>query len=411
MKRAAVHASVLALALLLRWMTPEQALLMAAAACVFNLIFLPALWPALFRSGERGMTSGIFLYPLAVLLVLSLLPIPLAAAAWAVMAWGDAAAGIVGRAVGRPALPWNRQKTVAGSLAFFLAALAGARLLLLWTRAPDSSWKLCLAAALAGALAESLPVPVNDNILAPLAAAAGLCALTGTVPAPVVALSPAGFAWSAALAVAAGALRLVTLSGALGGAAVGTLLYSFGGPQGFALLAVFFVLGSAATRLAYARKAALGVAEQRRGARTAEQAVANAGAAVFFAFFGWPVAMVASLAAAAADTIATEVGPLFRGPVFLLVNGKAVAPGTSGGVSIAGTLAGAAAAALVAGLGAALGAVRAEQVVGVTVAAATGSAVDSLLGGTLERRGLLNNEGVNFLGTLAAGLLAEGLMN
>ena len=409
MKRAALHAGSLSFALLLRWMTPQQALLMAAAACVFNLIFLPALWPGLFRSGEHNVTSGIFFYPLAVLLLLAFFPLPLAAAAWAVMAWGDAAAALVGGAAGRPTLPWNRRKTLAGSLAFIGAALPGACLFLLWTRAPDFSWKFCVAAAVAGALAESLPLPVNDNLVVPLAAVLTLGALTGTVPRSAVSLSPAGFASSAALAVAAAALRLVTLSGALGGVAVGTLLYSFAGPQGFALLAAFFVLGSAATRLAYSRKRELGVAEQRRGARTAEQAVANAGAAVFFAFVGWPVAMVASLAAAAADTVATEVGPLFRGRVLLLVNGRPTPPGTSGGVSVAGTLAGVAAAAVVAVLAAVLGTVRGNQVLWIIVAAATGSAVDSLLGGTLEKRGLLNNEGVNFLGTLAAGLLAAGV--
>jgi uncharacterized membrane protein len=76
----------------------------------------------------------------------------------------------------------------------------------------------------------------------------------------------------------------------------------------------------------------MGLAEQRRGSRTASQALANAGAAVAFAALGWKVAMAAALAEAAADTVATEIGPLAGGKVFRIVDGQPVPPGTSGGV-------------------------------------------------------------------------------
>jgi uncharacterized membrane protein len=51
--------------------------------------------------------------------------------------------------------------------------------------------------------------------------------------------------------------------------------------------------------------------------------------------------------------------------------------------------------------------------VGDTAAAALGAVgglfVDSLLGATIERRGWLNNDAVNFLSTLAAALIATML--
>ncbi len=200
------------------------------------------------------------------------------------------------------------------------------------------------------------------------------------------------------MAVIARALGLVTNSGAIFGAAVAAALYMFAGPPGFAMLAAFFVIGSASTR----------IAGGRHDPRNGWQAVANAGAAVLFAWIGWPFALVASLAEAAADTVASEMGPLSRGPVFLLVSGAKVAPRTSGGVSVAGTLAGIAAAAVMAVLALALRMISLDQVPGVVLAAATGSAIDSLLGGTLEKRGWLNNDAVNFLGTLSAGLLIAG---
>jgi uncharacterized protein (TIGR00297 family) len=222
-------------------------------------------------------------------------------------------------------------------------------------------------------------------------------------------LSLIGAALSFALAAAALALDLLTVSGAIAGFVLATLLYTFEGWQAFALLAAFFVMGSGATRAAYRRKQAMGLAEQHKGKRVAAQAVANAVAAVAFAFLGQPLPMAAALAAATADTIATETGPLFGGRVFLLATGKVVKPGTSGGISVAGTLAGLAGAAIIACLAMALGLTRGTEFAIITLAGATGSAVDSYLGGTLEKQGLLNNEGVNFLGTAAAGLLAMGM--
>ena len=203
------------------------------------------------------------------------------------------------------------------------------------------------------------------------------------------------------LAAAAYALRLMTLPGAVTGFVLAALLWSYAGFRGFLLLAAFFVLGSGATRLA----------KRRALPRVAAQAAANAGAALIFAILGWTPAVVAALAEAAADTVASEIGPLLRGRVFLITNGREVAAGASGGISVAGTLVGLAAAALVTALAVATGMVRMGWSPGVILAAGTGSLVDSFLGATLEKRGWINNDGVNLLGTLAAGLLVMDLLS
>jgi uncharacterized protein (TIGR00297 family) len=401
MKRVLIHAGCIVFALLFRWLTPHQALLLAGGACVFNLIFLPKLLPDIYREGEGNATSGIFLYPVAVLLLVAMLPLHVAGACWAIMALGDGAAAALGRGM---AWPWNSRKTVVGSLAFLIAALAGGAALWWWIGFTTPPWtKLILAVALA-ALVESLPLPVADDLTVPLLPAILLGAFV-----PAVSISPYGAAFSAVFAIAAFAARLVTVSGAIAGFVLATMLYSFGGWQSGALLFLFFAIGSGATRFSYSKKQALGLAERRKGARVAEQAVANAGAAVFFAFIGQPVGVVASLAAATADTVATEIGPLVGGRVYLLATGRVVRAGVSGGVSIAGTLAGVAAAAVITGAAIAMGGLRGGEFLAVTIAAASGSAVDSLLGGTLEKDSWLNNEGVNFLGTLAAGVIALGL--
>jgi len=203
------------------------------------------------------------------------------------------------------------------------------------------------------------------------------------------------------LAAAAYGLRLMTLPGAITGFVLAALLWNYAGFRGFLLLAAFFVLGSGATRLA----------KRRALPRVAAQAAANAGAALIFAILGWTPAVVAALAEAAADTVASEIGPLLRGRVFLITNGREVAAGASGGISVAGTLVGLAAAALVTALAVATGMVRMGWSPGVILAAGTGSLVDSFLGATLEKRGWINNDGVNLLGTLAAGLLVMDLLS
>ena len=204
------------------------------------------------------------------------------------------------------------------------------------------------------------------------------------------------------LAAAAYALRLMTLPGAVTGFVLASLLWGYAGFSGFLLLAVFFVLGSGATRLGKRRRAE---------PRVAAQAAANAGAAVIFAIMGWMPGVAAALAEAAADTVASEIGPLLGGRVLLITSGKVVPAGTSGGISVAGTLVGLAAAAVVAAVAAANGMVHAGWIPGVILAAGTGSLVDSLLGATLEKRGWINNDGVNLLGTLAAGLLVMDLLS
>jgi uncharacterized protein (TIGR00297 family) len=405
MKRALIHAGCIAFALLFRWLTPHEALLLAGAACVFNLIFMPVLLPDIYREGEKNVTSGIFLYPVAVLLLVAMFPLHVAGACWAIMALGDSAAALAGR--GTP-WPWyrdkTRRKTIVGSAAFLVAGFAGGAALWWWISFSTPPWtKLAIAVALA-ALVESLPLPVADDLLVPLLAAAILGRFT-----PAISISPYGAAFSAVFAMVAFGLRLVTISGAIAGFVLATLLYTFGGWQAGALLLAFFVIGSGATRFAYQKKQSLGLAERRKGARVAEQAVANAGVALFFAFMGQPVGVVASLAAAAADTAATEIGPLLGGRVYLLATGREARAGVSGGVSIAGTIAGIIAAALVTAIAIGTGGLRGGEFRVVLIGAASGSVIDSLLGGTFEKDGWLNNEGVNFLGTLAAGVIALGL--
>jgi uncharacterized protein (TIGR00297 family) len=140
---------------------------------------------------------------------------------------------------------------------------------------------------------------------------------------------------------------------------------------------------------------------------------------------------IGALAAATADTWSTEIGTLGTALPRLITSGKPVPAGTSGGISLAGSLA-----ALAGALAAAAGARLAEWSVSfmaVVAAGVSGAFVDSLLGATLQARrycdecnketerlvhgcgartrhsagiAWLDNDAVNFIATIAGGLVA-----
>jgi len=207
--------------------------------------------------------------------------------------------------------------------------------------------------------------------------------------------------------------RGVTFSGALAGAVVSFALYGGAGPGAFTVLVIVFAITWLATRLGYRRKLILGTAEKEAG-RTALQvlanlAVAGACAAGYDALArkdALLLAMAAALCEAVADTVSSELGQVASNTARLITNWEEVAAGTDGGITWAGTLAGAVASGLIAAACLAVGLV---PVRGVVVAAAAGTAgmlADSYLGALLERRGVLNNDAVNFLGTVTAAVMA-----
>lgn len=174
-----------------------------------------------------------------------------------------------------------------------------------------------------------------------------------------------------------------------------------------AALMALFVLTFAATKYGRRQKEARGLSESRRG-RSASQIVANLGVAGLFAAVGWYEGCVAALAEAAADTVSSEIGQATGHPARLVTSGKAVPAGTDGGVTALGTAAGLAAAAVVVAVGSGHHAVWPTQII-TWMAAGAGLYFDSLLGATVERRGWMGNDLVNFASTLAAAILASVL--
>jgi uncharacterized protein (TIGR00297 family) len=216
-------------------------------------------------------------------------------------------------------------------------------------------------------------------------------------------------------------VRGVTNGGALAGAICSLILYVGAGPGAFAALITVFALAWVTTRLGYQRKLKLGIAERREG-RNAFQVFANLGvatacAASFAVDHGARghgnlvllLAVSAALSEAAADTVSSEVGQALGQKTRLITSWKSVPAGTNGAVSLTGTLAGTAAAGIVSSVCLLGGLIPVRWLAFSVGAALLGMIVDSFLGATLERRGLLNNDSVNFLSTLVSAMASSWL--
>lgn len=190
-------------ALLLRWLSYPQALACAVGAVVFNSFILPRLpgsTRSLYRTGERkhGLSAGIFMYPVSVFFLILLFPVPVAAAMWGALSFGDSFATLVGVRRGKTPLPWSRRKSVEGMLAFAIGALPSAAFLYWWTlpnlissppwwRSASAQETFALSgfgeiiltasvSAVACAFLETLETHLDDNLVAPFG---GACVMVG----------------------------------------------------------------------------------------------------------------------------------------------------------------------------------------------------------------------------------------
>lgn len=199
-------------------------------------------------------------------------------------------------------------------------------------------------------------------------------------------------------------------SGVWGGLLVGVPIYYCLGLSGFLVLVGMFVIGTVLTKFGYGKKAAMGAAEDKKGARGASHALANVGVATLAAILAlitnnpvFPLAYVAALATSAMDTAGSELGPLYGKKTISLKNLRPVPPGTEGAVSLEGTLGGLLVAALLGLLGAGLGVISWPGVLFVVVGAFIGNLYEGILGS----RKLLPHSWLNATNTLVGALAAS----
>lgn len=181
----------------------------------------------------------------------------------------------------------------------------------------------------------------------------------------------------------------LTRRGAAAALAVGmATIWGFGW-RGLVLLFAFFISSSLLST---------------KTTRNERQVIANGGVAALAALAGsWP-AFAGALAAATADTWASEIGRWSRTPPRLITTGTLVPAGTDGGITLLGTAGGIAGAGFIAGLAFV---VEPKVVVVVAVAGVFGMLLDSVIGATLQGAfKWLDNDGVNLAATLSGAAVA-----
>ena len=135
----------------------------------FSLPFISPFTKSVLRKREQNRFAlGPVTLGLGALLSLLAFPPSVSAAAIYALAFGDSAAGLVGKFLGRFRPAFLAGKSVEGSLACFTVAFSAGFLVF-------GEWKIAVAVGLGSMLADALPIKDFDNLLLPLAA--GLCAL------------------------------------------------------------------------------------------------------------------------------------------------------------------------------------------------------------------------------------------
>lgn len=206
--------------------------------------------------------------------------------------------------------------------------------------------------------------------------------------------------------------KTADVSGLLSAALVGIILIIFADIRWFLVVLAFFILGSASTRFKYEYKQRIGVEQDHGGARGYLNVFANgsvaAAAAVLWGVTSSPVFLalfVGSVATAAGDTMASEIGVTGGDPIMITSLAK-VPAGTNGGVTWIGEAVAVLGALVVSLLSFFLGIIDIPAAIMCVLAGFIGTNIDSLVGALLENPGMVGNAGTNFLATLCGGVCA-----
>jgi uncharacterized protein (TIGR00297 family) len=207
-----------------------------------------------------------------------------------------------------------------------------------------------------------------------------------------------GIAWAAYV------LRALSRDGAIAATFLGAMVFGFGGWPWAVVLLTFFLTSSILSRALRGANKDISHRYAKGGRRDAGQVIGNGGAAALFVLLHlvfpgqvwvW-AAYAAAIAGVNADTWATELGALSRRAPRLITNlPRTVDKGTSGAISLEGSGAALAGSGLIAGVAVLLGqAPSARLFWTILVSGFLGSAVDSLLGATVQSLYRCTREGV-----------------
>lgn len=304
-----------------------------------------------------------------------------------------------------------------------IAAFLAASWIVYWQKLPipyNFIFFIAVIGAVTGSLFESIPSKIDRNIPVPLGAGMTMWIFEEFrywVPPEKMLVA---LIFSLFLGAMAYRAKIADVSALLSASLLGVLIIVFSGLPWFLLLLTFFILGGGFTRYKYAYKESIGIAQAKDGIRSYENVFSNSTAALALAVaygvfpeYSVPIifAYMGTVATATGDTLASEIGTTAKGKPRMITTLKLSEPGADGAVSSLGELAAIFGSAIIGVLGYALG-ISSDFLLSVLITTAGGffgTNIDSLLGATLQKRGLLSNSGVNFAATFAGAGVSAGI--
>ncbi|WP_099210517.1 DUF92 domain-containing protein [Thermococcus henrietii] len=204
--------------------------------------------------------------------------------------------------------------------------------------------------------------------------------------------------------------------GAFSAALLGLAVIELGGIYPFLALLAFVVLGVLATKYRYDEKRKKGVAQSNGGIRSWGNVIGNGLAVVLFLVLEklsmmdtfW-AATFSAIATVNGDTLASELGKVFGRKPRLITNFRPAKPGTNGAISLPGELFALLGCLVIALFALPLTAHKTQMLLAVVLGGFVGVNLDSLIGATLENRGITDNNSTNFLAALMGGLIGAGI--
>ncbi|MCL1848480.1 MAG: DUF92 domain-containing protein [Clostridiales bacterium] len=328
----------------------------AWAACILPACFIPLNYlscrKGLFSAMERDEdnTFGTVWYAVSLFLLCFAgysLDMPwIAACGMLAMGYGDGFGALVGKRWGKLYFPGKHSlKSLEGMLVvMLLSGIAAGIVCAVYAHDPYPGFALRAALACAvpaGAIELFTPRGI-DNLTLPLGVGFIVFLLAKFPP-----LWPVFACLNIALLIliAAYYLRSITFWALQAAALLGVSLFIFGGWLSFTALVLFFIFGSAVSRIGKNKKAASLALHERRGARSVAQVAANGLPPLIFALLYYVIGMESCLlavlgcfAAALADTFSSEIGMLSKKEPFYILTRKPIQRGMSGGVTTLGFL-------------------------------------------------------------------------
>ena len=320
-----------------------------------------------------------------------------------IMGYGDGFAAVVGQNFGRKKYKiFGNEKSIEGSVAMFCFAFAvSATILGIFIGFEVNTLRMSFIIAVLSALTEAFTPFGFDNLTVPIFSTLIAYFLLKDSPVFLFAyMACIGFVISFFIAYAAYRKESLTLDGSVGATLMGTLMYATSGIFGSLMMVVFFLSSSFLSHFKKDKKKKVAIQFDKTGRRDIMQVFANGGVGLIHSILyyltknpAYLVFLGISVAAANADTWATELGILNKKDPISLRTFKRVEKGTSGAISLFGTFSALAGSMLI-GVFAAFGFfflnvgelgfeyIQTFQLV--TLGGFFGSIIDSILGATVQ---------------------------